>query len=123
MLAAPPVAKPHGAPEPLTADVSAATTPQGNISCASLTSAATSILDSSDSRLSSGGLETSEKSKPLSEELAVLREGLAELQASIAEQTGNKHSETFVDSPAVLVLQRGLIALERVWASEGSSCA
>jgi len=141
VLAPPPMAKPNGAPSmtelPPTelsegvgvlavppaamAELSAATTPQGSISCASLTSAGTPpISDSSDSNLSNEGLDTSKNSKPLSEkeELAALREGLAELYASIAEQAGDKQCETFLDSPAVLVLERGLFALERVWVSE-----
>jgi len=75
--------------------------------------------------MSSKGLETSEKSKPLSEEeeMVALREGLAELYASVAEQAGDKRCETFLDSPAVSVLERGLFALERFWLSEELSCA
>jgi len=119
VLAAPPVAKPHGAPlmmELLPAELSAAKTPQGTISCASLASAATSsVLDSSNSSLSSGGLDTSLKSGPLSEELNALREGLAELHASTAEQEGE------LGGPAVVVLKRGLSALERVWVSSKGS--
>jgi hypothetical protein len=57
------------------------------------------------------------------EELAALREGLAELYLSIAEQAGDMHSETLPDRAAVSVLERGLLAMERVWVSEGSSCA
>jgi len=127
VLAAPPATKSHGAllvTELPPAELSEARTQQRSISCASIASADTSpILDSSDSSLSSEGLETSEKSKPLSdkEELAVLREELAELYASIAEQAGD--CKTFLDSPAASVLERGLFALERVCVSRGSSCA
>jgi len=129
VLAAPPVDKPHGAPfltELLPAELSAADNPQGSISRASFALAGASpILDSSDSRLSGEGLETSEKSKPVSEkeELVALREGLAELYVSIAEHAGDKRCETFLDSHAVSVLERGLLALERVWVSEMLSCA
>jgi len=127
VLAAAPAAKPRGAPlmtELPPAELSAAMTLQGSISRASLASAGNyPILDSIDSSLSSEGLETSKKSKPLSEkeEMAALREGLAELCASIAKQAGD--SETFLQSPAVSVLERGFFALERIWVSKGSSYA
>jgi len=78
-----------------------------------------------DSSLSSESLKTSGKSEPLSpkEELAALREGLAELYLSMAGEVGDKHCESLPDVAAVLVLEQGLRAMERVWVSEESSCA
>merc|ERR1719410_162102 len=131
MLVAPPEAKPHGAPlmtEQLSPELSVAMTLQAcgrgeaDISCDFTTSTSTSpVLDSSKSSLSTGGL-TSEKSKPQSEteELATLREELAKLFASKAEQAGDNRCETLPDSATTSLLERGLFALERVWASEGS---
>jgi hypothetical protein len=135
VLAAPPTAKPHGTPlmtELLPEELSVAMTLQGcgmevaDSSSGSPTSAGASpILESGDSSPSSEGVENSEQSEPFTqkEELAALRESLAELYASIAEQAGDKHCETLFDIAAVSVLERGLLALERVWVSEGLSCA
>lgn len=121
--------KPHSA-ELITelppVELSAAVTPRDcgteEASWVSHTSIGTSPISSScGSSLSSECLEKSEQSKPLSEmeELAVLREGLTELYASVIEQASETHCETLPDCFAASVLERGLLALERVWGSEG----
>ena len=129
MLAVPPVAKPQGALQlrllmllSQMGEVAAELTEAQKVHLHGVVAADNSPTSSS---IFNRGLETSEKPKPLSEqdELAALREGLAILHAGIAEQAGDKHCETLFDIAAVSVLERGLLALERVWVSEGLSCA
>jgi len=123
--------KPHSSlliTELLPIELSAGVTPrdcgteEAGISWDCHTSVGTSSISSScGSSLSSEGLDKSEQSKPLSEmeELAVLRDGLTELYASVIEQAGDTNCETLPDCFVASVLERGLLALERVWGSEG----